>query len=519
MRFHHKLYIFFILFQFFIVSAYTQTITIGPENNLKGNETLTEILGQKDGVIYIHKSKSDIFKTDGEFLEKFNLETLENIGTIPLLLHDAFIEVNKRKLKPNLETAFIFQNRLHMFLTAYDRIEKKNIAYVGLFDERDFQYALIEIDAIRNATSYDPGAFIFTPNNDGSKLVIVQNIPGIKKGKSLLGLSLFNEKLEKISTKGIVLPYDRNMIDFEQVISNSKGDIAMLLKVYLPRKEIKPGNEDHIYHLVTLKHGESEVKDHKITIPNKRVKHVSILFNQREEIMLLGFIGNESSKGITGTVYGTFNFDGEQINRLNETLFPSNILQHFTPEKYINRGEGVQGISIDKVFLKSNGGIYVISEQYHIERVCNRDARGTLACNYYYYYNSILVHSIAENGEYEWTKVIPKYQSSIDDGGIYSSYAAAFKNDTLFFVFNEHEKNFEQTDPSKLRVMLRPNKAVLALSIMTPDGNVSKTPLINNKTENNKARPRFYYTDKNAQLIIPANELQSNKFKLIRIEF
>lgn len=512
-------YILFIIIQLLTTESLAQVITVGPETNLKGNETLTDILGHKDGVIYIHKSKSDIFKNDGEFLEKFQLENLENVGTIPLLLQDAFIEVDKRKLKPNLETAFIFQNKLHMFLTAYDRVQKKNIAYVGLFDERDFQYALLEIDAIKNATSYDPGAFIFTKNIDGSKLIIVQNIPGIKKGKSILGISIFNEKLEKLITKGLVLPYDRNMVDFEQVISNKNGDVAMLLKVYLTRKEYKPGNEDHVYHLVTLKNGESEVKDHKILIPNKRVKHVSILFNQREEITLLGFIGNELNRGITGSLYGTFNFDGEQINALSESLFPSNILQHFTPEKYISRGDGVQGISIDKIFLKSNGGTYIISEQFQIEKVCNRDARGTLACNYYYYYNSILVHSISENGEFEWTKIIPKYQSSVDDGGIYSSYATTFKNDTLYFVYNEHEKNLDQTDPSKLRVMLRPNKAVLALSILAPDGNITKTPLINNKTENNKARPRFYYNENNGQLILPANELQSNKFKLIRIEF
>lgn len=510
-----------ILFLLFLrgLESKSQVILIGPDNTIKNSETLTEILGEKNGILYLQKTQSDVFKSDGEYLERFNSQTLENLGSIPLLLNDAFIESNKKKLKPYLENLFFFQGRIYMFMSAYDRVTNRTNAYVGLFDERDFQYGIREIDHIKNTSSYDPGNFVFTPNDDGSKLIIWQNIPGAKKDKSLMGIKVFDKDLNQLWVKGFALPYNRNDVELKQIISNNSGDVAMLLKIYLPRKEIKPGNLPYRYHVVTYRHGDASVHDHQLILAQKRVEEVAILLNHNQEIVVSGFIGNEAMQGTSGAIYGTYNFTGDQVQKLVSTIFPPEILSQFLKEKNITRGDGLPGFSVDKVFLKSDGGIYVISEQYLIQEVCNRDARGILACNYYYYYNSIIVHSITKDGAFMWTKSIPKFQGSVNDNGWYSSYAVSFKKDSLYFVYNEHIKNFDQNDPDKFKSMIRPGKSVLALTVMDENGNIKKEALFNSKTGNNIVRPRFYNYDKDGNLVLPAHAPQSNKFKLIKIEF
>lgn len=509
----------FLFFLFISVVTRAQNIVIGPDNSIKNSEILTQIIGEKNGVIYIQKTQSDIFRSDGEYLERFDAHTLKSLGNVPLLLNTAYLESKQKKLNPYFEQAFIFKNQIIMFLTAHERNEKKLKAYVGTFDEEDRSQGIFEVDQIVKSNSYDPGKFVFFTNKNEKKIAIWQQIPGAKKDLALFGISVLNEDLKQEWKKGFALPYQRDDVEIINIESDTLGNMAILTKIFLPKKEIKNGKDPYRYHLITFSVKNYEVKDHIISIPNKRITDAQVLINNEQEIIVTGFVGNEWNNGVSGSWYGSYDFNGNSIQPLVYASFSQEIMEHFLKEKNILRGDGIPGFSIDRVFLRANGGLYTVSEQYLIQEVCNRDARGIQACNYYYYYNSIVVNAVKEDGSFEWSRMIPKYQNSVNDNGWFSSYAVMHKNDTLYFLYNEHAKNFDVNDPDKYKSMLRPGKATLALTKVFPDGRVRKEALLQSKTGNSIIRPRFYNYDAQGNLILPAYSQQNNSFKIIKIGF
>lgn len=510
--------LYLLLLWFCTAPAQAQQIIYGPENNIKNSEILTEIVGEKNGVIYIRKVQTDIFRSDGEYIERFDAATLNNIGSIPVLLNDAWVEHRDKKLSPMLENVFFFRNRLVMFLSAYDKSTKTNVAYAGLFNDFDQQYALIEIDNIPEVNSFRTGDFRFGTTSDNNKIVVWQNIPGGRNDQALYGVKLYDSLYNRILSRGFLLPQKSYDVQVTDMLADAEGNIAMLVSIARPKKEIRGGELPVRYHLITYQPGLNEVKQQPIDLAGKNISDVRILINQNDHILCTGFYSNPGNSGVAGSFYGTYHFNGLPEVPLSYYGFSNDIMEQFLKEKSITRGDGLPGFSIDRIFLKSDGGLYTVSEQYFVQEVCNRDARGILSCNYYYYYNSIIVNAIDAQGRFQWTRLIPKYQSSVNDNGWFSSYAISNINDTLRVIFNENPKNFAESDPEKYKTMYKANKSVVALVTMDPAGNMQKKSLFSNKEEHLTMRPRFYSYDNNGNLIMPAYG-QGGRFRLLKILF
>lgn len=508
----------YILFLFLCPGLRGQSITYGPENTIKNSEILTEIIGEKNGVIYIRKVQTDIFKSDGEYIERFDAATLQNTGSIPVLLNDAWVEHKGRRLTPMLEDVFFFRGRLLMLLSAYDKSTKTNVAYAGLFNDFDQQYALIEVDNIPEVNSFRTGDFRFGTTSDKNRLVVWQNVPGSRNDQALYGVKMYDSLFTLSLSRGFLLPYKSYDVQVGDMLSDAEGNLAMLISVTRPRKEVRGGELPLRYYLITYQPALNEVKQQALTLPGKNISDVRILIDQEDRIICTGFYTNPGNSGIAGSFYGTYRFSGLPVTPLGYYAFSNDILEQFLKEKSITRGDGLPGFSIDHVFLTSNGGLYTLSEQYFVQEVCNRDARGILACNYYYYYNSIIVNSIGTDGRFRWSRLIPKYQSSVNDNGWFSSYAVSCIHDTLRIIFNENPKNFNENDPEKFRTMYKASKSVVALVTMDPQGNAEKKSLFSNKDEHLTMRPRFYSYDDQGNLILPAYS-QGSRFRLVKIRF
>lgn len=511
----------FIQMLLFACGAYTaaaQNVVYGPENTIRNSEILTEIIGEKNGVIYIRKIQSDIFKSDGEYIERFDAATLNNIGSIPVLLNDAWVEHKGRRLSPVLEQVLFYQGRLVMFLSAYDKSSKTNVAYAGLFNEFDQQYALIEVDKIPEVNSFRTGDFRFGTTSDNSRIVVWQSIPGGRNDQALYGVKMYDSLYNRVLSKGFLLPQKSYDVQVGDMLADAQGNIAMLVSIARPKKEIRGGELPRRYHLITYQPAQNEVKEQALNLPGRNISDVRILLNQQDRIVCTGFYSNNGNNGVAGSFYGTYHFSGLPEIPLSYYAFSNDILEQFLKEKSITRGDGLPGFSIDHIFLRNDGGLYTISEQYFVQEVCNRDARGILACNYYYYYNSIIVNSIDAAGRFQWTRLIPKYQSSVNDNGWFSSYAVSNLNDTLRIIFNENPKNFSESDPEKYKTMYKANKSVVALVTLDIQGNIQKKSLFNNKEENLTMRPRFYSYDAQGNLIMPAYG-QGNRFRLLKVFF
>ncbi|MDH5399348.1 MAG: hypothetical protein OEX02_14450, partial [Cyclobacteriaceae bacterium] len=79
-------------------------------------------------------------------------------------------------------------------------------------------------------------------------------------------------------------------------------------------------------------------------------------------------------------------------------------------------------------------------------------ANGAMMTNtmYYYYRNDIIIVSFSPEGEIKWLDKIPKTQVTVNDGGLYSSYAKTIVGDKIYFLFNDHPQNLAYSGDGKL---------------------------------------------------------------------
>ena len=122
------------------------------------------------------------------------------------------------------------------------------------------------------------------------------------------------------------------------------------------------------------------------------------------------------------------------------------------------------------IIMKENGGALLTAEQFYISIVTTTDPRtGATSSTYYYYYNDIIVVDLNPDGTINWTAKIPKKQVSTNDGGFYSSFLMAVRNDNIYLLYNDHIANVNIPNGPQKFVSTRSKKNI-ATVVVTIDG-------------------------------------------------
>jgi hypothetical protein len=149
-------------------------------------------------------------------------------------------------------------------------------------------------------------------------------------------------------------------------------------------------------------------------------------------------------------------------------------------ETYVFRG----------ILPREGGGSLVLMEDYDLHVVTTQTRNGTTT-TYYYYYDNIWAMMVDPTGVIERVTVIPKHQSSINDGGVRSGFLVVRDGANFNFLFNDSKGNdklwAQQKEP---KTMVKPNSAMLVQVTLKPDGTLDYLPLLDNRKEKVVLNPR-----------------------------
>jgi len=491
----------------------------GNEVKLKNGDYYSGIISESDSTLHLLKMRTEIFHNDGFYADRFESGSLNSLGTLPLLMRDARIQFDGKELVPQFEKVFRFNGELAVFLTAYDKSGDQNIAYVATFDKNDVQNGLIELDRISNAKRYNTGEFEFVTSPDTKKLMVLRKRPYQKKENARFDLKIFDQSYGQLHAKSVRLPYkDRNFEIIRYAIDNA-GNVVLLARIEREGNEFLPEDPEYYFSLIEFSPADSNrIYEYEIKAGEKLITDVDFILNDRNEILIPGFYNLRGKEGTQGTFFMSVDRNKHVVKSSTVRPFEKILLLDFMNEKKYNRGQGLPGFNIDYTVPLPDGGLYVVSEQYYMNEVCGRDGRGFINCNYYYYYNSLVVFKIDERGEIVWNTVVPKFQFSINDDGFFSSFALAVTGDKLHFVYNDHPKNISLQKPAEFRVMSKPSTSQAIHVTVNPDGSYIKEPLFINKDEKLILRPKFSSQLREGEIVISAIP-KNNHVKLGRIIF
>lgn len=194
------------------------------------------------------------------------------------------------------------------------------------------------------------------------------------------------------------------------------------------------------------------------------------------------------------------------INKLDKK-YSNRFLNDFFNLKKKKQKKNIRNIIIKDILLRNDGGTIIVFEIKQIlsrhdnDMYHTRRSSSAFGSNTDYLFEDILLISLHEDGEEFWTKIIPKYQFSSNDYGLYSS-AFIFKTPSILkFIFNDE---------------IRDENQIMMYSI-NPLGESDRKSLFSTDLYNLNLAFDKSVQISNSKLVVPS--YKKDKLKLVMIEF
>lgn len=167
--------------------------------------------------------------------------------------------------------------------------------------------------------------------------------------------------------------------------------------------------------------------------------HLHLAFDEfRSEAVLTGFYSDKQSFVGAGILYGRMSLSEDTtISYKSITIDAS---QNLRLKGARNNGEagGLAGFPIRRTIPRGDGGIAIIAESAYTTEYSYFDSFSqTYTRRLEYNFGDVVLFSLSNNGEINWSASINKEQTSMDDGGIFSSYCMLVGSHRLDFLFSE----------------------------------------------------------------------------------
>jgi hypothetical protein len=373
--------------------------------------------------------------------------------------------------------------------------------------------------------------FSVSQSRDSSKVVIFNRQPNSKDGQSF-SISVYNSEFTELWSREAKLPYGKKNFKVEDYQVDNKGNVYLLGIIYTEgaNRLKRDGKATYQYDIVAyMKDSTIDVQEYKIALKEKFITDLTFRIADDGEMVCAGFYSEKDAKGMKGSCFFKINLKTKDMTSISTREFDFKFVTANLSEKSKMQAKAATDnddksrepelfdYSLDKLIMRSDGGVILIAEQYFIEeRLLNNNPYGNSGmygynswnspyssyydpyrynrsnrrADYYYNYNDIIVVNIQPDGEIAWTARVPKHQVSVNDHGLYSSYAMSIVAEKLYFAYNENPKNL---DPNrKKNVAESPDKhSVVMLAEVGRDGSLKRYPMFSNKDKGVVTRPKI----------------------------
>lgn len=450
----------------FLSSSAQQNVSIawGPENEVPKKTYFGNVLGADEKNYFLIKN---YYKGKGaQWLVKYNMHhEVESETLIKMRINEDNDAVN--------EGIYMLKDHFVIFLSRKDKTREKNVLYAIITGKDGKQEAPVEVDAIDYKTRRNAGNFTIYPSKDLTKILVYHDEAFEKKGYERFNYKMYSQNLELLWEKPVELPYKDSKFNVATCRIDEEGNVFVLGTLNIDKNI----NQYKMFAYYAK-------KDRLEEVDVDFAKAYSVLSLQFDYIsghlIFVGFYTDTKRNGIQGLVYNKIN--ARSLNKVVETTQPFNRedLIKFTSEKAADKGAGIQGnYKIDHILVNANGAIKVIAEYYYVSVYTSRVNNMTYT-TYTYYYNNIMVIDLDKNGEIRWVSGIDKFQSSTNDGGTFSSYAFAYTNDELYFLYVDHCMNTaigEQREKKSIQAVSTQavKNVCITLASVNAKGEISRT--------------------------------------------
>lgn len=484
--------------------SYCQSWQWGQEYRVRPNETPDALVGRIGSRFYSTRFRSVPFSHDELALDIFRAPELSYEGSFTLLPRNTYIEDGELRALPDYEGFFILGQHLVLFLSAFDKNRSAQVLYGLLYDSLGQFAGMKRLAETRNASRPNKGQFKLVPAPSGKRLWLVLSHPQERNDPEEFEFYLLDDSLNTLGNRTLSLPYKDRLFEATDVLPDEEDNLYVLGKIFHEKEERQRGLPDYHFSVLKLRVTKPE-EVQELILHEKEVFPTDLaLARSGGQVVLCGFYAQAPGGAISGTLHFRLSSDSLRMLSMHKKAFEKDFVAEVLGEKRPPRAAALARFGLRQVIPGPDNTLYIVGEQYWMQEVCVRDARGFLYCNYYYHYNSIVVIEADSGGQIRNNYVVPKFQNSMDDEGYYLSYALAANDKGLYFVYLDNPRNRQVDTPADMKLMNRPPKADVVVARLGFDGRLTRKVLFNNESEGWILRPKFSRQTAPDELVVMA---------------
>lgn len=328
----------------------------------------------------------------------------------------------------------------------------------------------------------------------------------IKDSKLSFQLTLVDDSLNVIHSSTQTVP-TKSFYDIAQVVLKEDGRVVILATDLSTNKNDEVA-EAMVYVVTPEDKRKADIKAHPFDFGDVFVANIFLKedINNTNQLHFAGL-----TKGKMGSLDGIFSgkIDLNALN--NEPITGKNVqLDKNMGGAGLNQRGIIRNFVIQDIIVKNDGGLVLVSEAFAKIVKTNYAGPGYYNWGYgsmgttryiEYYYGNILVLNLDTDQRLLSFSTIPKWQKSVDDYGIYSSYSLLNTGANMAFVYND-----------LLNRGYKVNSTVANL-----DGQQETTEINTQMKGDNKWVPKMGKQTSAKEMVIPV--LGGNKLQFVRVNF
>lgn len=509
-------------------------LLLGVEKKESTKSTLSGIVGyDKSGIYNIMTKKNNFGYTSTIILEHFDNK----------LSQTKSVELDLKYQKKDLSFEFVIQLNDELFLfSSFKNIKlKRNFLFVQSINKETLQFnqdikKVAEID-YSGHSKYNAGDFNYRISRDSSKVLIYYELPYEKGANERFGFHVFDGDLNQLWEKNITLPYKEELFRVENYKIDNKGNVHLLGMIFYDNRR---ASSNYNYQILSYINNGDELKEYPVKIEERFFNDMQIAINDDEDIICCGFYSdvykkNHSDVGyfsgsdvVSGTYFIKIDSNTKEIIVQQFKQFVLDFITQNMSErqksKVEEKAEKGEGISLNQydlkdIIIKDDGGAILTGEQYYLKinesSYTDSQGRTQKTRSSHYYYNDIIVINISPTGNIEWAEKIAKRQYTVNDRGIYSSFALSIVNDKLYFVFNDHLDNLLYKGEGNAATFNKGRGSIVVLVEVDSEGNQTREALFSLKEADVLTQPEICEQVSENEMIIFGQRKKTRRFAKI----
>jgi hypothetical protein len=406
-------------FLFITLSAKGQVLQWSNPTKIRGSAVFSKVLGENKHGVYVLRYRNR-FYTKSVILEKYNhLLSLDQSKIIDLK--------NARLTK-----IYLLQDSILLVKSQYNRLSATNTLIAQYYSynlkPRGKPITLVETPSEEYG---DKGDFRLRIS-DNQMLISLLYTEKDEEKNLVVHHRLYNAQLQLQRQKDWVMPYDATELYLQDYVVLNKGAIAILAR-HTQRKRKKILEKTHnLFYL----NQHNELSDFVVS-DTLDIKNAEIIYNRyADDFKVVGLYGFREEYGLEGILFYHLDSARKQ-GHLQINPFEKSLIEEAN-QNNINRKDIItEGFDLLKCIPRSDGGMLIVAEQKEIAQeddiiMVNGIPQST--SKNIYNFNEILVMNYDNEGFLDWYKVITKNQTTVNDGGYYSS-AVVYTNDKFIEIY------------------------------------------------------------------------------------